>query len=78
MPKRVQLFVTSLLLVGFAGACGPEQPPIDDDKCHMRMIACRNRCSKSGLDVACHVCCFSQAKKCDSGGDYSFYGCHGD
>ncbi len=49
--------------------------PIESDSCFRRMNACKNRCSQSDMGLICHLCCHNQARKCDGGGDYSFYGC---
>jgi hypothetical protein len=65
----------ALVLTGVVGACGPQPPAIERDDCHLKMVSCQNRCNKSGFSVACDLCCFEVARKCDRGADYSFYSC---
>lgn len=64
------------LCVGAMVACGPGGSPIQRDDCHMRMVACQNRCAKADMGVLCSACCYNQARKCDSDADsYSFSSC---
>jgi hypothetical protein len=60
----------------YATGCGPGGSPIQRDDCHMRMVACQNRCGKLDMGVLCDACCYNQARKCDSDADsYSFSSC---
>ena len=47
----------------------------ENDKCTLKVSACRNSCYEADLGRGCLNCCEENGKACDRNDDYSFFGC---
>lgn len=85
MKKRVFVIAVQVVFVMVMGGCnwkpwGSDERTNDagvteDEKCTLKVSACRNSCYEADLGWACLECCKQNGKACDRGENYSFYSC---
>lgn len=90
MKKRVFVIAVQVVFVMVMGGCnwkpwstsGDDTDKARDDagvseneKCTLKLSACRNSCYEANSPAGCLPCCKQNADACDRGDDYSFYQC---
>lgn len=85
MKKRVFVIAVQVVFVMVMGGCnwkpwGSDERTNDagvteDEKCTLKVSACRNSCYEANSPAGCLPCCEEAGRRCDEGRPYTFFMC---